>query len=74
MTRNASQGIVLGIRRIVDHGLNEVSREWEIQVAWQGLQDEENSWEPFDIIKTDVPVLVRQYVEDKAVVELEPLL
>ncbi|GMF36002.1 unnamed protein product [Phytophthora fragariaefolia] len=35
----AKQGIVLGIRAIVNHRKNPVSNEWDVQVAWIGLED-----------------------------------
>eukprot|EP00644_Phytophthora_capsici_P019272 jgi/Phyca11/132445/e_gw1.167.10.1 len=58
-----NQGIVLDVRDVLQHRFNETTQEWELLVAWRGLQDEENSWEPFESMKRDVPSMVRQYVE-----------
>ncbi|KAE8978399.1 hypothetical protein PR001_g24855 [Phytophthora rubi] len=55
------QGIVLEVRGIVSHRFNVTSGELELLVAWRGLQDVENSWEPAHSIKRDVPTLVSQY-------------
>ncbi|KAF1314579.1 hypothetical protein FI667_g16581, partial [Globisporangium splendens] len=67
----AIQGIVLEVRAIVDHRLNRSSNEWELCVAWRGLQDAENSWEPLESIFRDVPALVAKYVEERDAVELQ---
>jgi transposase InsO family protein len=70
----AAQGIVLGVRGISRHRRNAESNEWELLVSWQGLQDVENSWEPFDSMLADVPALVRQYVMEKNVTDLQQFL
>ncbi|KAE9042603.1 hypothetical protein PR002_g3825 [Phytophthora rubi] len=56
----ASQGIVLGVRAIVDHRFEPTAQEWQLLVAWRGLEDMENAWEPFASICGDVPALVAQ--------------
>ncbi|KAE9048084.1 hypothetical protein PR002_g671 [Phytophthora rubi] len=53
-----SQGIVFGVRVIVDHRFEPTAQEWQLLVAWRGLEDMENSWEPFASICGDVPALV----------------
>jgi hypothetical protein len=68
------QGIVLEVRAIVGHRINRTSAEWELCVAWKGLQEIEDSWEPFPAMFRDVPALVTQYVERHDVTELQPFL
>ncbi|GMF44352.1 unnamed protein product [Phytophthora fragariaefolia] len=51
------QGIVLEVREIVGHRVNPASGELELHVAWRGLQDIENSWEPASSIQHDVPAV-----------------
>ncbi|GMF14488.1 unnamed protein product [Phytophthora fragariaefolia] len=52
-----SQGIILGVRAIEQHRYHELAAEWQLYVAWRGLEDSENSWEPFASIYADVPAL-----------------
>jgi transposase InsO family protein len=59
----SNQGLVLGVRAIVGHRRSRTTGEMELNVAWRGLEDVENSWEPLAVIFGDVPGLVRQYVE-----------
>ncbi|ETP37536.1 hypothetical protein F442_14659 [Phytophthora nicotianae P10297] len=70
----ATQGIVLGVRAIVDHRYDSTAKEWQLYVAWRGLEDSENSWEPFAAVSADVPALVTTYVESVDVPELTALL
>ncbi|GMF18547.1 unnamed protein product [Phytophthora fragariaefolia] len=35
----ASQGIVLGVRAIVDHRFEPTAQEWQLLVAWRGLEE-----------------------------------
>ncbi|KAE9037711.1 hypothetical protein PR002_g6407 [Phytophthora rubi] len=67
----AKQGIVLGVRAIVNHRNNPVSNEWEVQVAWIGLEDVENSWEPLRRIYADVPTKVQEYIDSNAITDLD---
>ncbi|GMF16251.1 unnamed protein product [Phytophthora fragariaefolia] len=69
-----SQGSVLGVRAIEQHRYHELAAEWQLYVAWRGLEDSENSWEPFASIYADVPALVRAYVETGGHTELQELL
>ncbi|KAG1694601.1 hypothetical protein DVH05_028657 [Phytophthora capsici] len=64
------QGIILEVREVVDHRFNSDSGELELLVAWRGLQDIENSWEPAHSIRRDVPALVTKYATDHSVDEL----
>ncbi|DAZ98243.1 TPA: LOW QUALITY PROTEIN: hypothetical protein N0F65_011711 [Lagenidium giganteum] len=48
------------VRDICDH--RQISKAWEVLVAWRGLQDEENAWKPVEQIARDVPGLLRQYI------------
>ncbi|KAG3090539.1 hypothetical protein PI125_g17673 [Phytophthora idaei] len=57
----SSQGMVLGVDRVVDHRFNQDFNRWELLVSWLGLQAIENSWEPLAILLQDVPAKVREY-------------
>ncbi|POM69604.1 Hypothetical protein PHPALM_14096 [Phytophthora palmivora] len=70
----ASQGIVLGVRGFVGHRYDTVAKEWQLHVAWRGLEDTENSWEPFTAMSSDVPALVAEYVHSVDAPELAALL
>lgn len=70
----ANQGIVLGVRAITEHRYNDEAKGWQLFVAWRGLEDNENSWEPFGSIYSDVPTIVRRYIADGGHTELEPML
>ncbi|KAG2880462.1 hypothetical protein PC115_g22491 [Phytophthora cactorum] len=70
----ATQGIVLGVRAIADHHFDANANEWQLYVAWRGLEDAESSWDPFQAIYNDVPTLVTQYVESANSPELGALL
>ncbi|OWZ05895.1 LOW QUALITY PROTEIN: hypothetical protein PHMEG_00021933 [Phytophthora megakarya] len=62
----AKQGIVLGVRASITG-----STQWEVQVAWIGLEDVENSWEPLRSIYVDVPTKVQEYIDSSAIPDLD---
>jgi len=35
----------------------------ELLVHWRGFEKDESSWEPLDLMREDVPVLVREFIE-----------
>jgi hypothetical protein len=39
--------MILEVRAIVGHRTNRHSGDMELNIAWRGLEDVENSWEPF---------------------------
>ncbi|KAE9344158.1 hypothetical protein PF008_g9348 [Phytophthora fragariae] len=45
--------------------LSPETHRWEVQVKWFGLDDIEQSWEPAETIRSDVPVLFQQFVEER---------
>ncbi|KAG2768692.1 hypothetical protein PC129_g20755 [Phytophthora cactorum] len=65
------QCIVLEAREVVDHRVNAASGELELLVAWRGLQEIENSWEPARSIQHDIPALVTKYAMEHEVEELQ---
>ena len=67
------QGIILAVRAIVGHRRGH-GRTWELCIAWRGLEDVENSWEPFHVIYKDVPRLVEAYVTENTSEDLGSLL
>lgn len=68
-----AQGIVLAVCDIVGRRLNTTTNEWELLVAWVGLQDIENSWEPFAVILQDIPARVKLYVDEHTADDLSAL-
>jgi hypothetical protein len=60
------QGIILEVRDIVNHRRNRSTGAMELYVAWRGLEDEENSWEPLAEIFRGAPAIVRRCAEARA--------
>ncbi|OWY97837.1 hypothetical protein PHMEG_00031534 [Phytophthora megakarya] len=58
----AFQGIMLCVRKLIQHHWNNTSRCYEIQVGWHGLEAIEDSWEPLLALHKDVKTLVQAYV------------
>lgn len=52
------------VRELVDCRVNAASGELELLVAWRGLKDIENAWEPARSIRHGVPALVAKYAMD----------
>ncbi|GMF42246.1 unnamed protein product [Phytophthora fragariaefolia] len=63
------QGIVLEVLEIVDHRVNTATDSLELLVAWRGLKDIENSWEPASAIQHDIPVSVAKYAIENDISE-----
>ncbi|GMF43963.1 unnamed protein product [Phytophthora fragariaefolia] len=40
---------------------NAVTKQWEVEVKWLGLDALENTWETYSSLKADVPVLLDRY-------------
>ncbi|KAE8886173.1 hypothetical protein PF003_g29779 [Phytophthora fragariae] len=40
------------------------TQQWEVQVKWYGLDELEESWEPVETIREDVPVLLKAFLND----------
>ncbi|KAE9043464.1 hypothetical protein PR003_g6175 [Phytophthora rubi] len=40
------------------------TQQWEVQVKWYGLDELEESWEPVETIREDVPVLLQAFLND----------
>ncbi|KAG6612015.1 RNA-dependent DNA polymerase [Phytophthora cinnamomi] len=59
----SSQGMLLGVEKLVDHRYNHDLNRWELFVSWAGLQAIENSWEPLITLLHDVPAKVREYID-----------
>ncbi|ETP51549.1 hypothetical protein F442_03336, partial [Phytophthora nicotianae P10297] len=57
-----SQGIVLDVEKIQQHRWNTQRKDYELYVSWRGLEEIEDSWEPFAAMARDVRVLVDTYV------------
>ncbi|GMF60970.1 unnamed protein product [Phytophthora fragariaefolia] len=69
-----AQGIVIGVRAIVNHRYEAATKKWQLFVAWRGLEDAKNSREPFAALQKDVQALVAQNVESTNDAELAALL
>ncbi|GMF28372.1 unnamed protein product [Phytophthora fragariaefolia] len=57
-----NQAILLTVREFVQHRLSD-DHDYDILVAWEGLEDSENSWEPIRTLYEDVQVKLQQYVD-----------
>ncbi|TYZ64408.1 hypothetical protein PybrP1_004050 [[Pythium] brassicae (nom. inval.)] len=62
----ATQGLMLGVRAIPCAHYNEPASAWEVKIAWIGLEDGEDSWEPFTSINADVPALDKNFLGTNA--------
>ncbi|KAE8881630.1 hypothetical protein PF005_g26671 [Phytophthora fragariae] len=69
----ASQGLVLGVERILNHRFNNTTRRHELLVSWIGLESIEDSWEPLSVMLADVPVKVKEYASHQDDTELRNL-
>ncbi|ETI37923.1 hypothetical protein L914_15633 [Phytophthora nicotianae] len=59
----ANQGMLLGVRQLVNHRFNNLLHRWEFLVSWAGLTAIEDSWESATDMQKDVPVKVNDYME-----------
>jgi hypothetical protein len=50
------------IEKITDHTFED--DEYKLFVKWQGFDQEESTWEPFEVIYEDVPSIVKEYVRN----------
>lgn len=48
------------IEKITDHAFGD--DDYKLFVQWQGFDEEESIWEPFEVIYEDVPSIVKEYV------------
>jgi transposase InsO family protein len=55
-----NQWMVLVVERLKGH--RKERDGWQLLVSWQGLQDEEDSWEPLRAMNEDIPARVTEYV------------
>ncbi|POM65947.1 LOW QUALITY PROTEIN: Hypothetical protein PHPALM_18268 [Phytophthora palmivora] len=58
----SSQGIVLAVNKLNEHRWNDDIKDYEIRVSWKGLQQIEDSYEPFQSLAKEIRVLVGNYV------------
>ncbi|KAF1322126.1 hypothetical protein FI667_g11572, partial [Globisporangium splendens] len=58
-----AQDTLLGVERICSHQYNDNMKSYELLVKWKGFEDIEDSWEPVEAIRADVPDLVKRYVD-----------
>ncbi|KAF1335539.1 hypothetical protein FI667_g1302, partial [Globisporangium splendens] len=58
-----AQDTLLGVERICNHKYNDNMKSYELLVKWKGFEDIEDSWEPVEAIRADVPDLVKRYVD-----------
>ncbi|TYZ69491.1 hypothetical protein PybrP1_001835 [[Pythium] brassicae (nom. inval.)] len=57
----STQGILLGVKQFKAHRFNKQIKRWELLVAWQGLEEVEDSWEALTDLFQDVRVKVEEY-------------
>lgn len=70
----ASQSTKIGVEDVVGHRWNDRTKQWELMIKWRGLQEQENSWEPFVTMHEDIPNMVADYLETNDVAELQALI
>ncbi|OWZ14937.1 hypothetical protein PHMEG_00011512 [Phytophthora megakarya] len=70
----SNQGLLLCVRKIKAHRFNAAVDRWELQVAWAGLEDVEDSWEPATGILKDVSGKVMNYLNSAQDDELRVVL
>jgi hypothetical protein len=58
----SSQGTVLDVDELKGHAWNARTRDYDLQVAWVGLEEIEDSWEPLKALMKDIPLLVQRYI------------
>ncbi|ETW00298.1 hypothetical protein H310_07671 [Aphanomyces invadans] len=60
----SSQGVTLAVAACEACRLNPGTNRWELLVRWKGHEAIEFSWEPLQVMYREVPLLVRQFIED----------
>ncbi|OWZ00976.1 hypothetical protein PHMEG_00027722 [Phytophthora megakarya] len=55
------QGILLAVDKLLKLRFHIATKQWKVLVSWQGLQDNENSWEPLSSLLHGIPKMVREY-------------
>ncbi|ETO58889.1 hypothetical protein F444_22734 [Phytophthora nicotianae P1976] len=55
-----NQCMLLLVESLKEHQKNR--GEWQLLVSWEGLQDEDDSWESLEAVQKDVPSRVGEYV------------
>ncbi len=63
MVAHNSEGHV--VEKITGHRYDKPSTTYELRVKWKGLQEVESTWESAAELYSDVPVLVKKYVQQK---------
>ncbi|DBA03917.1 TPA: hypothetical protein N0F65_010570 [Lagenidium giganteum] len=52
----------MDVESIKDHRYNDSTEQWELRVAWKGLEEIEYLRETIQDLQRDTPVMVREYV------------
>ncbi|KAJ0406597.1 hypothetical protein ATCC90586_003108 [Pythium insidiosum] len=57
----AGQGTVMTVDKLLEHRWHKGKKDFELLVAWKGLEPIENSWETLASLYKDIPVMVKTY-------------
>ncbi|KAJ0408589.1 hypothetical protein P43SY_008936 [Pythium insidiosum] len=57
----AGQGTVMTVDKLLEHRWHKGKKNFELLVAWKGLEPIENSWETLASLNKDIPVMVKTY-------------
>ena len=49
------------VTQILDLRFNEGTKNFEVQCNWRGFSDDEYTWEPFNIIREDIPDMLEKF-------------
>ncbi|GMF51704.1 unnamed protein product [Phytophthora fragariaefolia] len=62
-TGHNGEGHVL--KRLLEARYAKEQKRYEVLVAWRGLSELENPWEPATVLKQDVPALLKKFITDR---------
>ena len=61
----ATQNELLQVSQLHSSRWNRNLEDFEILIQWDGLEPEENSWEPVLKLRADIPKMLETFAEDK---------
>ena len=68
-----SQDTLVEVEAIKDHRFNKDTKREELLIKWRGFDDSENTWEPLDIMKEDMPQEVNKYLTNNGIINIKRL-
>ena len=52
------------VTQILDLRFNESTKNFEVKCKWRGFSDDEYTWEPFNIIREDIPDMLEKFLQN----------